>query len=379
MGIKPPTRTGKHKIMEESTQEPTSDQEAKRTEGKKPADKAPKKPEAPAEPMVLSSSPHITSGETIEYLMTQVILALIPGLLVGIYFFGLDALRVLTITTASAVGFEALYQRLMKKKITVYNRSAAVTGILLAMNLPSGASWWLCMIGSAFAIVICKQLYGGLGYNPFNPALAARVFLLISWPVQMTRWPAPHPFFVHAVDAVTAATPLGKMKDSLLMHGDLSGIADLSWIDPFLGYVGGSLGEISALALILGGLYLIARRVITWHIPASFLGTVAVTSTLFHQVAPTRYASPLFHLFTGGLILGAFFMATDLVTSPVTHRGMVIFGVGCGLITMVIRYWGGYPEGVSFAILLMNATTPLIDRWVKPRTFGTHRGKKAKK
>lgn len=353
-------------------------------EDKKPTQKTDKpekdekKPQAPAEPMVLSSSPHITSGETIEYLMTQVLLALIPGLLVGIYFFGLDALRVLTITTVSAVGFEALYQRLTKKKITVYDRSAAVTGILLAMNLPSGAPWWLCMIGSAFAIVICKQLYGGLGYNPFNPALAARVFLLISWPVQMTRWPVSHPYFVQAVDAVTSATPLGKMKDSLLMHGDLSGIADLSWIDPFLGYVGGSLGEISALALIMGGLYLIARRVITWHIPASFLGTVAVMASIFHQIAPERYASPLFHLFTGGLILGAFFMATDLVTSPVTHRGMVIFGTGCGLITMVIRYWGGYPEGVSFAILLMNAATPLIDRWVKPRTFGTVRGKKTR-
>jgi len=364
--------------MEENTQEPTSGQEAKKTEGKKSADKVPKKPEAPAEPMVLASSPHITSGETIPYLMTQVILALIPGLLVGIYFFGMDALRVLAITTASAVGFEALIQRLMKKKITIGDRSAAVTGILLAMNLPSGAPWWLCMIGSAFAILICKHLYGGLGYNPFNPALAARVFLLISWPIQMTRWPVPHPAFEHAVDAVTGATPLGRMKESLLMHGNLSGIADIPWMDPFLGYVGGSLGEISALALIVGGLYLIARRVITWHIPAGFLGTVAVTAAIFHQIDPARYASPLFHLVTGGLILGAFFMATDLVTSPVTRRGMVIFGIGCGLITMMIRYWGGYPEGVSFSILLMNAATPLIDRWVKPRIFGTVRGKKAR-
>lgn len=330
-----------------------------------------KKPEAPKDPMVLSSSPHISSEESIPHLMVQVILALIPGLLVGVYFFGMDAVRVILITTASCVGFEAVTQRLMKKEVKISDMSAAVTGILLAMNLPSGAPWWLCIVGSAVAIVLSKELYGGLGFNPFNPALVARVVLLISWPVQMTSWPAPHPWFQHAVDAVTGATPLGKMKESLLLQGNLSGIADVSWMDPFLGHVGGSLGEISALALILGGLYLMARRVITWHIPVSYLGAVAVTAAIFHQYDPTRYASAPFHLITGGLILGAFFMATDLVTSPVTHRGMLIFGAGCGLITMVIRFWGGYPEGVSFAILLMNAATPLIDRWVKPRTFGT--------
>jgi len=339
-------------------------------------EKTEKKPEIPKDPMVLSSSPHISSGESIPFLMTQVILALIPGLLVGVYFFGMDALRVIIITTVSAVGFEALTQKLMKRSSTITDMSAAVTGILLAMNLPSGAPWWLCIIGSGVAIVVSKQLYGGIGYNPFNPALVARVVLLISWPVQMTQWPVPQPFFKRSVDAVTAATPLGKMKESLLLQGDLSGIADFSWADPFLGHVGGSIGEISALALTLGGLYLMARRVITWHIPVSFLGSVLVIASVFHLIDPNKYASPQFHLVTGGLILGAFFMATDLVTSPVTHRGMVVFGAGCGIITMVIRYWGGYPEGVSFSILLMNAATPLIDRWIKPRIFGTGRAGK---
>jgi electron transport complex protein RnfD len=359
--------------MDEKKKETPPGGEEKKTEKKVPARKAPPQPETPAVPLVLSSSPHIRSGENIPYLMHQVILALIPGLLVGIYFFGMDALRVLAITTVSAVGFEYVAQRIMQRPVSVTDLSAVVTGVLLAMNLPAGAPWWLCVIGGAIAIVVGKQLYGGIGYNLFNPALVARVFLLISWPVQMTTWPKAQPFFQRGVDVVTGATPLGRMKESLLLHGDLSGIANISLIDPFLGHVGGSLGEISVLALLLGGGYLIAKRVITWHIPASYIGTVLVTAAIFHQVDPNRYASPLFHLVTGGLILGAFFMATDLVTSPVTHRGMLIFGVGCGLITMMIRFWGGYPEGVSFSILLMNAATPLIDRWVKPRTFGTAR------
>lgn len=357
--------------MDEEEKETTSKPAPKEKENKAPIKK---KEETPAEPMVLSSSPHIASGESIPLLMHHVILALVPGLLVGFYFFGIDALRVLLITTVTAIGFEVLLQRMMRRPVTVSDLSAAVTGILLAMNLPAGAPWWLCVIGSGVAIVVGKQIYGGLGYNLFNPALVARVVLLISWPVQMTTWPKAQPFFQRAVDAVTGATPLGRMKESILLHHNLSGIAKVSLMDPFLGHVGGSLGEISALALLLGGLYLIAKRVITWHIPVSFLGTVLVVAALFNFVDPNRYASPQFHLVTGGLILGAFFMATDLVTSPVTHRGMLTFGVGCGLITMMIRFWGGYPEGVSFSILLMNAATPLIDRWVKPRTFGTGSG-----
>jgi electron transport complex protein RnfD len=330
-----------------------------------------KKPEAPSDPFILSASPHISSGESIRSLMNDVILALVPGLLVGIYYFGMDAVRVIAITTASAVAFEAATQRLMGRPVAVSDMSAVLTGVLLAMNLPTGSPWWICVIGSAVAIVIAKQLYGGIGYNIFNPALVARVVLLISWPVQMTTWPEPKPFFQRGVDTITGATSLGKMKESLLLQGDLSGIADIRWIDPFLGHTGGSLGEISAVALALGGIYLIARRVITWHIPVSYLGSVLLMAAIFHQIDPNRYAPATFHLVTGGLMLGAFYMATDLVTSPVTYRGMLIFGAGCGIITLVIRYWGGYPEGVSFAILLMNAATPLIDRWVKPKTFGT--------
>jgi electron transport complex protein RnfD len=335
------------------------------------AAKAAKKPETPPNPLILSSSPHISSGESIQQIMTQVIFALIPGLLVGVYFFGMDALGVIVITTASAIGFEALSQRVMKRPVTVSDMSAAVTGVLLAMNLPAGSPWWLCVVGSGIAIVVGKHVYGGLGYNPFNPALVARVVLLISWPVQMTTWPLPQHLFQRTVDTVTGATPLGLMKESLLLRGDLSGIEEITWVNPFLGNTGGSLGEISALTLALGGVYLIYKRIITWHIPASYVGSVVVITAIFHLIDPTRYASTLFHLVSGGLVLGAFFMATDLVSSPVTRRGMVIFGVGCGVITMMIRYWGGYPEGVSFAILLMNAATPLIDRWVKPRTFGT--------
>ncbi len=342
-----------------------------RTSAGKGASTSGKEPERAPDSLILSSSPHIAGGESIRGLMADVILAMIPGILVGIYYFGLPAVRVLIITTLSAVLFEAGTQRMMGRKVTVTDLSAAVTGILLAMNMPSGSPWWLCIVGSGIAIVVSKQIYGGLGYNPFNPALVARVVLLISWPVQMTTWPVPKPFFARGMDTITGATPLGTMKESLLLHGDLSGISNFSWIDPFLGHVGGSLGEISALALILGGVYLLIRRVITWHVPVSFLGTVLVIAIVFHRIDPTRYASPMFHLVTGGLILGAFFMATDLVTSPVTHTGMLIFGAGCGIITMMIRFWGGYPEGVSFAILLMNAVTPLIDRWVKPKKFGT--------
>lgn len=354
------------------------EKEAKRDVGDGPKtvkapspEKGEKKNAPPASLLTLSSSPHINSGESIPAIMTQVIVALIPGLLVGVYFFGMDALRVVVVTTVSAIGFEALCQRVMKRPVTLSDMSAVVTGVILAMNMPSGAPWWLCVVGSGVAIVVGKQLFGGLGYNPFNPAMVARVVLLISWPVQMTTWPVPQPFFQRTVDTVTGATPLGKMQESLMLQGDLSGIADLSLMDQLLGRVGGSLGEISALALIAGGLYLMARRIITWHTPVSYIGSVVVIASIFHLIDPSRYASPLFHLVSGSLMMGAFFIATDYVSSPVTRRGMLIFGTGCGVITMMIRYWGGYPEGVSFAILLMNAATPLIDRWVKPRTFGT--------
>jgi electron transport complex protein RnfD len=319
--------------------------------------------------LFLSSSPHIHSGETTDRVMRQVIYALLPACAVAIYFFGWRALLVLALCTAGCMAVEAACQRMMGKEVTVSDGSAAVTGILLALNLPPASPWWLALVGAAAAIAIGKQVYGGLGYNPFNPALVARVVLLISFPVQMTTWTAPAPLF-SGVDAVTTATPLGEMKTAVMLTGKLPAGLQGGLGSFFLGNMAGSLGEVSALALLLGAAWLLYRRIITWHIPVAFLGTVVVLSGIFWLVNPTRYPSPLFHLLTGGLMLGALFMATDMVTSPVTTRGMLVFGAGCGLLTVLIRLFGGYPEGVSFAILLMNSATPLIDRFTRPKKFG---------
>ncbi|HQQ16250.1 MAG TPA: RnfABCDGE type electron transport complex subunit D, partial [Deltaproteobacteria bacterium] len=274
---------------------------------------------------------------------------------------------------ASCVAMEALWQKLTGSPITINDGSAALTGLLLAMNLPSGAPWWLVVIGSFVAIIIAKQIFGGIGNNPFNPALVGRVFLLISFPVAMTTWPEPRSFFTQTADATTGATPLGALKTAIFEHGTIGAAPEMNLMDPFLGNVGGSLGEISALALILGGVYLIARRIITWHIPVVYIATVAVLTGILWLINPEGYANPVFHLVAGGLMLGAFFMATDMVTSPITNMGKIIFAVGCGAITVVIRLWGGYPEGVSFAILIMNAFVPLINRATKPTKFGVVR------
>ncbi len=319
--------------------------------------------------LYLSSSPHIHSPQTSDKIMRLVIYALLPATAVSIYFFGLPALSVLLICTLGCVAFEALGCKLMKQPLSIADGSAALTGILLALNLPPSSPWWMALLGSAIAILIGKQIYGGLGYNPFNPALVARVVLLISFPVQMTTWTAPAPLG-SGVDAVTTATPLGEMKTAVMLTGHLPDLATSGFGHYFLGNMGGCLGEVSALALLLGGLFLIFKKVISWHTPVSFLGTVIVLSGIFWLVDPSKYPNPLFHLVTGGLILGAFFMATDMVTSPVTQRGMLIFGFGCGLLTVLIRLFGGYPEGVSFAILLMNAATPLIDRYTRPKIYG---------
>ncbi|MDI9527844.1 MAG: RnfABCDGE type electron transport complex subunit D [Desulfomonilia bacterium] len=321
----------------------------------------------------VSSSPHVHSTEDVPWIMRQVIYALIPGALVGVYFFGIPALKVIVVGMVSCVVIEALWQKLTGNPITVKDGSAALTGLLLAMNLPSGAPWWLVVIGSLVAIIIAKQLFGGIGNNPFNPALVGRVFLLISFPVAMTTWPEPRSFFSQAADAATGATPLGALKTAIFEHGTITAAPGMNLMDPFLGNVGGSLGEISALALILGGIYLIARRIITWHIPVVYIATVAVLTGILWLINPDVYASPAFHLVAGGLMLGAFFMATDMVTSPITNTGKVIFAIGCGAITVVIRLWGGYPEGVSFAILIMNAFVPLINRATKPTKFGVVR------
>ncbi len=321
----------------------------------------------------VSSSPHVHSTEDVPWIMRQVIYALIPGALVGVYFFGIPALRVIAVAIVSCVVMEALWQKLTASPVTIKDGSAVLTGLLLAMNLPSGAPWWLVVIGSLVAIIIAKQLFGGIGNNPFNPALVGRVFLLISFPVAMTTWPEPRSFFSQAADAATGATPLGALKTAIFEHGTIAAAPGLNLMDPFLGNVGGSLGEISALALILGGIYLIARRIITWHIPVVYIATVAVLTGILWLVNPEGCASPAFHLVAGGLMLGAFFMATDMVTSPITNTGKVVFAIGCGVITVVIRLWGGYPEGVSFAILIMNAFVPLINRATKPAKFGAVR------
>lgn len=309
--------------------------------------------------------------------MHTVVMALLPGAAMGVYLFGLPALATIIIAVASSVALEAWMQWIMGRKITVFDGSAILTGLLLAMNLPSSAPWWLTIIGSLVAIVIGKHLYGGLGQNIFNPALVARVFLLISWPVQMTSFPAPSALFAKGVDAVATATPLSAIKMELMSHKaniDISALPQPSTFDLLLGAHGGSLGEVSIIALLIGGLYLMYKRIITWHIPVSFIGTALAFSAIMWFVDPAKYANPVFHILTGGLILGAFFMATDYVTSPVTSKGMLIFGAGCGFLTILIRLFGGYPEGVSFAILLMNLATPLIDKLVTPSKFGEVKG-----
>jgi electron transport complex protein RnfD len=319
--------------------------------------------------LYLSSSPHIHSGETTAKVMRLVIYALLPATALSIYFFGLPALSVLLICTLGCVGFEALACRLMGRPQTIADGSAALTGILLALNLPPSSPWWMALLGAAIAILIGKQVYGGLGYNPFNPALVARVVLLISFPVQMTTWTTPTPIG-SGLDAVTTATPLGEMKNAVMLTGQLPDAASSNFGAYLFGNMAGSIGEVSALALLLGGLFLLYKKIITWHTPVSYIGSVILLSGLFWLIDPSRYPSPLFHLLTGGLMLGVFFMATDMVSSPVTYRGMLIFGTGCGLLTVLIRLFGGYPEGVSFAILLMNAATPLIDRYTRPKIYG---------
>jgi len=318
---------------------------------------------------IISAAPHVHSGQDVKSVMRDVILALLPAVFVGIWFFGFDAFRVLLIAVVGCVGFEKLMNRLLKKASTIGDLSAALTGILLAMNLPSGSPWWMVVVGSGVAIILGKAIYGGLGYNPFNPALVARVFLLISFPVQMTRWVVPAGITT-GLDAATGATPLGVAKEAAGLGTPLGEANIPGNMQLLFGNVGGSFGEVSALALLVGGAFLLYRGIIRWQIPVGFIGTVVLITGITHFLDPDRYLSPIVHVLAGGLIIGAFFMATDMVTSPVTRKGMLIFGIGCGILTSVIRLWGGYPEGVSFAILLMNALTPLIDRYTRPKVFG---------
>lgn len=320
------------------------------------------------ETYLLTTSPHIHNAESIPRVMYSVVIALIPAALVSVYYFGLSALMIYAVSIVSCLVFEAAVQKVMGRPVTIGDGSIVITGILLAMNIPSTAPWWLVVVGALVAVVLGKQIYGGLGHNPFNPVLVARILLLMSFPIQMTAWVRPVPLF-SGVDAVSMATPLGDMKTTLMLKGAID-MSQFHYLDSFIGFVGGSLGETSVLALLAGGVFLLARRVITWHIPVTFVGTVFVMTGIFWLIDPTKYANPLFHILSGGLMLGALFMATDMVTSPVYPRGMLIFGVGCGVITVIIRLFGGYPEGVAFSILLMNAAAPLIDRYTAPKKFG---------
>lgn len=315
------------------------------------------------EKLIISPAPHIHGGDSISKNMNAVIFALIPALLVGLYFFGVGALIVTITAVVSSVLCEYLIQKfLFKQETSIFDGSAALTGLLLAMNLPSNLPIWIIIIGSVVAIGIAKISFGGLGNNPFNPALIGRVFLLISFPAQMTSWPIPTPLTTAYLDAKTGPTVLAMMKDHF---GEVPDTMNL-----FLGNMGGSIGEISAVALLLGLVYLLYKKVISWHIPVSIIATVLVFTGILHYANPELYASPTLHLFSGGLMLGAIFMATDYVTSPMNTRGMLVYGVGIGVITVVIRAFGAYPEGVSFAILIMNGFTPLINNYIKPRRFG---------
>lgn len=321
---------------------------------------------------VISGSPHVHAEQNVRSIMWGVVISLIPALLVSVYYFGLPALSLTAIAVASCVLFEYLIQRFMfRQESTVSDGSAVITGVLLAFNVPSNLPWWQMVIGSLVAIGISKMAFGGLGKNPFNPALVGRVFLLISFPVDMTTWPKAIPMGL-IPDVVTGPTALGVLKEGLMKGETVTKLMQNvpTYQDLFVGGIGGSLGEVSALALVLGGLYMLFRRIITWHIPVSYMLTVFVFTGILWYANPEKYADPVFHMLAGGLILGAVYMATDMVTSPMTYKGMLIFGIGCGVLTVLIRVWGAYPEGVSFAILIMNAFTPLINNYIKPASFG---------
>jgi electron transport complex protein RnfD len=326
-------------------------------------------------PLSISGSPHVHSDESTKKIMWRVNLALVPMLLVGIAYFGLNALLISLVSVACCCLFQWLIEKfIMKVPTTLWDGSAIVTGLLLAFNVPATASMiWIVAIGALVAIGIGKMSFGGLGKNPFNPALVGRVFLLISFPVQMTTWPTVGKWFPMSLDTTTGATPLGVIKEGLMNGQKLSDIMasnDMpSLLNIFLGHIGGSFGEVCALAIIIGAIYLLCRKVITWHIPVSFILTAAIFSGILWIVNPEKFVDPLTTILTGGLLLGACFMATDMVTSPMSKWGQLLFGFGCGLLTIIIRNWGAYPEGVSFAILLMNAVTPLINRYIKPKRF----------
>ncbi|SHJ81949.1 RnfABCDGE type electron transport complex subunit D [Paramaledivibacter caminithermalis] len=306
--------------------------------------------------LIVSSSPHIRSEETIGRIMRDVVIALLPATLAGIYYFRFGAVKVILFAVLSAIITEAAIQKIRKQEVTINDWSAVVTGLLLAFNMPASAPWWMPVIGSIFAIAIVKQLFGGLGHNFMNPALAARAMLLASWPVQMTSWVTTGP------DAVSTATPLAIIGGAEAVGAEVPSLFQL-----FIGNHGGCIGETSALALIIGGVYLVYRGVITPRIPLIYISTVAVLTFIMGGFDPFFM---VYQVLAGGLMIGAIYMATDYASSPVTPKGQIIFALGCGIITSIIRLYGGYPEGVSYSILLMNVASPLIDKYTSPKVFG---------
>jgi Na+-translocating ferredoxin:NAD+ oxidoreductase subunit D len=335
------------------------------------------KPENQTDHFIVSSSPHTHSGSSVRRIMLDVLIALAPAFAAACYFFGMHAVRLTAICVGTCLACEWLCRRAMRRENTVGDLSAAVTGVLLALNLPPALPGWMAVTGSVFAIGICKQIFGGLGYNVFNPALAARAFMLVSFTGAMTTWSHSEwaaTLASGAADVATGATPLGVIKEALKAGGELPRFGGAAAVRLFTGEINGCLGETSALALLAGAAYLLYRRVITWHIPAAYLGTVFAYACILFALKPEAAVPPHIHLLSGGVIIGACFMATDMVTSPVTRKGMLIFGVGCGIVTMVIRTvkTGAFPEGVSFAILFMNALTPLINRGCRNKVFGTN-------
>ncbi len=360
-------------------------------------------------PLIMLSSPHAHGGDSIRMMMFTVVLALLPAALFSVYLFGWLSVFMIVTCMLTALLTEAACLKLMQRPLsTLLDNSAALTGLFLALTLPAATPWWMAVLGSVFAIVLGKQVYGGLGYNIFNPALSARVILLISFPLNMTTWIIP--MSVHmgvdvnsataglnlydisqclslffsgfdalpivaqqGLDAISMASPLGHVKTEATLGipvGEALNAYHYTVLDAFLGFETGSLGETSALALLIGGIFLLARHSITWHIPFSYLGTVALLAAVFSAISPDQFTPPMFHLFAGGLMLCAFFMATDPVSSPVTPLGQIVFGVGCGVLTWSIRSFGGYPEGAMFAVLLMNCAVPLIDHYCRPRVYG---------
>ncbi len=326
--------------------------------------------------LIVSLSPHQLGTNSVKKLMYGVLIALIPTFLLSIYFFGLGAIIVIASSVIASVLFEYVITKyILKRESTVMDGSAALTGLLLAFNLPSSLPVWLVIVGAFVAIAIGKMSFGGLGNNPFNPALVGRVFLLISWPVQMTTWPIPSPItekMLGYTDVTSGATPLGQMAEFMRTGDSMTTIGEKvpDYMQMLYGNMGGSFGEVAGLALIVGLLYMLWKKIITWHIPISILGTVAIFTAILWGINPDKFADPMFHLLTGGLLLGAIFMATDYVTSPMSKSGMLIYGVGIGILTIVIRIWGAFPEGVSFAILIMNAFVPIINMYMKPKRFG---------